>query len=222
VQPVYLQLGDVLKLLPVLADREHDPDRLRLQATGDEGQRQRRRLIEPLSIVDDAEQRTVIAHLRHQAQDTQPGEEPIRGGARASPEHDLEGLTLRRRKPREPIEHRPAQLMQTGEGQLHLGLHTDRLRDGLLRCRIDQVLQQRRLPDPGLAPQDQRPTLASPDVRDQAVQQAALVGAPEQAVPGVRGYRHCHPGGSILERGGGGCRVGRASHLAGRSLIKIS
>jgi hypothetical protein len=206
VQPVYLQLGNVLKLLPAFTGREHDRDRLRLQATSDEGQRQRRRLIEPLSIVHDAEQRTVIAHLRHQAQNTQPGEEPIRGRAGASPEHDLECLTLRRRKPREPIEHRPAQLMQAGEGQLHIGLHTDRPRDGLLRCRIDQVFQQRRLPDPGVAPQDQRPTPAAADVREQAVQQAALVDAAQQAVPGFRGYRHRYPGGSILERGGG-CRV---------------
>ncbi|MGH2716938.1 MAG: hypothetical protein ACRDM7_24220 [Thermoleophilaceae bacterium] len=38
-------------------------------------------------------------------------------------EHDPERLTLRRRKPLEPIEQRRTQLMQAGEGQLHLGLH---------------------------------------------------------------------------------------------------
>ena len=71
--------------------------------------------------------------------------------------------------------------MQAREGQLHLGLDPHRPRDGQVRRRLDQVLQQRRLPDPGLAPQDQRPALAPADVVDQAVQQGALVGPPEQA-----------------------------------------
>ena len=55
----HLQLGDVLELLARLACGEHDPDRLRQQATGDEGERQRRRLVEPLRVVDDAQQRPI-------------------------------------------------------------------------------------------------------------------------------------------------------------------
>ena len=47
--------------------------------------------------------------------------------------------------------------------------------------RLDEVLQQRRLPDPGLAAQHQRPALAAADVIDQVVQLGALVGAPEEA-----------------------------------------
>jgi hypothetical protein len=44
----------VLELSAGYARREHDADRFCQQPTGDERQRQRRRLIEPLSIVDDA------------------------------------------------------------------------------------------------------------------------------------------------------------------------
>jgi hypothetical protein len=128
-QAVHLQLGKVLELLDRLACREHDPDRLRQQAAGDKGERQRRRLVEPLRVIDHAQQRTFVGHLREQAQHRQPDEEPIRGGAVAQPEHDLERLTLRRRKRREPIEHRPAQLMQTPERQLHLRLHPHRPMD---------------------------------------------------------------------------------------------
>ena len=75
----HLQLGEVLELLARLACGEDDPDRLRQQATGDEGERQRRRLVEPLRVVDDAQQRPIVGRLREQAQDRQAHEEPVRG-----------------------------------------------------------------------------------------------------------------------------------------------
>ena len=173
--------GTCRSSLARLARGEHDPDRLRQQATGDEGQRQRRGLIQPLRVVDDTQQRTLLGHLREQAQHRQPDEEPIRGSAGAQPEHDLHGLPLRRRELLEPVEQRPAQLMQAGEGQLHVRLHPHRPHDGQIRRRRDQVLQQRRLPDPGLAAQHQRPALAATDRRDQVVQQRALARPAAQA-----------------------------------------
>ena len=154
-QAAHLQLGQVLKLLARFTRGEHDPDRLGQQPPRHEGQRQRRGLIQPLRVIDDTQQRTLLGHLREQAQHRQPDEEPIWSGAGAQPEHDLERLALRSRKPLEAIEHRSAQLMQAREGQLHLGLHAHRPHDGQLRRRLDEVLQQRRLPDPGLAPQNQ-------------------------------------------------------------------
>ena len=83
-QAVHLQLGQVLKLLARLARGEHDPDRLGQQAPGHEGQRQRRGVIQPLRVIDDAQQRTLLGHLREQAQHRQPDEEPIRGAHRRS------------------------------------------------------------------------------------------------------------------------------------------
>ena len=47
--------------------------------------------------------------------------------------------------------------------------------------RLDQVVQQRRLPDAGLAPQHQRPALAAADGVEQVVQRGALVSTPKQA-----------------------------------------
>ena len=68
------------ELLARLARGEHDPDRLGQQAPGDEGQRQRRRLIQPLRVIDDAQQRTLLGHLREQAQapPTRRGTDPGR------------------------------------------------------------------------------------------------------------------------------------------------
>ena len=140
------------KLLAGLARGEHDRNRLRQQATCDKRQGQRRRLIQPLRVIDHTQQRTLLGHLREQAQHRQPDKEPIRGFAGGQAEHDLHGLSLRRRKPLEPVEQRPAQLMQTGEGQLHVRLDPHRPDDGGIRRRRDQVVQQRRLSDPGLSP----------------------------------------------------------------------
>jgi hypothetical protein len=66
-QAVHHELGKVLELLDRLARGEHDPDRLRQQATGDEGERQCRRVIEPLRVIDCAQQRTLVGHFREQA-----------------------------------------------------------------------------------------------------------------------------------------------------------
>jgi len=111
--------------------------------------------VEPLRIIDHAQQRTVLGHLREQTQRRQPDAEAIRGFARGQAEHGLHGLPLRRRKRVEPVEQRPAQLMEAGERQLHVRLDSHRPDDVRIRRRRDQVLQQRRLADPGLTPQHQ-------------------------------------------------------------------
>ena len=101
---IHLQLGHVQKLLAGLARGEHDRHRLRQQATCDERQGQRRRVIQPLRVIDHTQQRTLLGHLREQTQRRQPDAEPIRGFAGGQAEHDLHGLSLRRRKPLEPVE----------------------------------------------------------------------------------------------------------------------
>jgi hypothetical protein len=111
---VDLELGHVAELLARLAGREHDADRLRQEATGDEGERERRGLIQPLRVIDDTQQRALLGHLREQAQHRQSHDEAIRDGTGAEPEHDLERSSLRRREPVEPVEERCAQLMQAG------------------------------------------------------------------------------------------------------------
>jgi hypothetical protein len=162
---VYLQLGHVRERLAGLTGGEHDPDPLSQQTPGDEGQRQRRGLIQPLRVIDDTEQRTLLSHLGEQGQHPQPDKKPIRRGAGAQPKHDFKGLSLWRGKPRSPIEQRCAQLLQAGVRQLHLRLNPHRPNDGQLRRRLDQVLQQRRLPDPSLPSQNQRSTLSAADRR---------------------------------------------------------
>ena len=181
-RPVHLELGQVLQLLARLARGEHDPDRLGQQAPGHERQRQRRRLIQPLSVVDDAQQRALLGHLREQAQHRQPDEEPIRGGARAQPEHDLQRLALRSRE------------LRRADRASARTADADRRTPAPSRTRRRPPARpSRRTPTrPGTpaAPSSRsQPRPAAPAtgsrrwriVVDQAVQQGALGGPPEQA-----------------------------------------
>ena len=99
------------------------------------------------------------------------------GGAVLQPERDPQRVSLRAGQCLEPVEHRRAQLMQAGEGELHLGLDARDPGDAALRGLLGDVLQQRRLADPGLAAQDQHRALPRADALQQAVQHLALVAA---------------------------------------------
>ena len=122
----------------------------------------------------------MLGRVGDQAEHGEADEELLRRGPRAQAEDGPERVALRTRQPREPVEQRDAQLMQARVGQFHLGLDPDGAHQGHVRRRGDQVLQQRRLPDPGLAPQDQRAALSAADVADQSVQHGALARPPEE------------------------------------------
>jgi hypothetical protein len=152
---VNLQLRQVPQLFSGLARGEHDPDGFCQEAPGHERERQRRRLVNPLRVVDDTKERALLRHLGEQAEDGQADEEAIWGITRALPEHGLERLTLRGRKRLEPVEQRTAELMEGCEGQLHLRLDTARAHNRRVGNGLDQVLKQCRLSDPGLPAQHQ-------------------------------------------------------------------
>jgi hypothetical protein len=61
-----------------LPRREDDRDPLGEQAARDEREHTGRRAVEPLRVVDDAEQRLLLRRLRQQVQNGEPDEERIR------------------------------------------------------------------------------------------------------------------------------------------------
>ena len=109
-----------------LAGREHQPDRICPQPPGDEPQGLRRGLVEPLLVVDQADQRMFAGRPGHQAEHGQAYEEPVRRRPRGQAERGPQRVALWRRQLLRPIQQRRAQLMQPGEGQLHLRLHAHR------------------------------------------------------------------------------------------------
>ena len=102
-------------------------DRLGQQAPRDEGERLHRHLVEPLRVVDDAEQGLVVGGRGHQAQHRQPDQETVRRRPDAAAERDVQRLALWFRQLVEVIQQRRAQLLQSGEGELHVGLHARHL-----------------------------------------------------------------------------------------------
>ena len=162
------------------AHREHQRHRFGEQSPGDEGQCLRGRPVEPLGVVDQTDQRLLIGGLGQQAEHGQPDEEAVGGGGGAETEGGGEGVTLGRGEPVEVVEHRRAQLVEPGERQLHLRLDACRPGDATRRRARRQHVEQRRLADPGLAPQHQDAALPADDRRDEAAQDVALALAAQQ------------------------------------------
>src|SRR5689334_16581574 len=67
--------------------------------------------------------------------------------------------------------------MDTGERQLHLGLHAHKLRDSVAGGLAGGVAQQRGFADARLAADDQDLALAAANPREQPIEQLALAGS---------------------------------------------
>ena len=122
-QPPDFELRQPGQLTARLPGREHQADRVGGQPPGHEPQHLGGRLIQPLLVVDQADQRPFPGYLRQQAQHGQPDQEPVRRRPGGLAERDPQRVALRYRQVPGAVYHRRAQLMQAREGKLHLRLH---------------------------------------------------------------------------------------------------
>ena len=129
------------------------------------------------------QQRPLLSHRGEQAQHGQSDQEPVGHFAGCESQSDAQGVALRGRESVEPVEHRPAELMDPSERQLHLRLNARELRDSVAGRLTGGVAQQRGLADAGLAADDQDLALASANPRQQPVEQFALAGPAHEARP---------------------------------------
>ncbi len=166
--------------ITAFAHREHHRNALGQQPTRDEGQRQSRRLIKPLGIVDQTHLRHVLGRLRKQTEDCQPNHETVRGRARLQAKRNTQRLTLWCGQPLKPAQHRRAKLMQPGIRKLHLRLDARRPRHLTPRRRVSQVIQQHRLADPRLTANHQHPAAPLTHILDNPIQLGALARPPPQ------------------------------------------
>ena len=159
---------------------EHD-HRLQLEPARDEAEHLRRRPVEPLRVLDEEEQRPLGLGFRQQPEGRQSDQERIRGVAVGEADRRLEGAALRFGQAVARLEKRKQQLVQPGEGESRLGRHARRgdHRHVPLACSHRGSLEQRGLPDPGLAAHDER-AAALPDPIDQAVELSQLVVSAEK------------------------------------------
>jgi hypothetical protein len=110
-------------------------------------------MIQPLRVVDDARQGPVSRYLGEQAEDRQPDQEPIRwAAAPAKPDGRTQRLLLRTGQGLKPVQYWRAELMQSGERQLHLGLDARGPDHSAAGRPVEDNIQQDGLADARFAP----------------------------------------------------------------------
>ncbi|HEY6762058.1 MAG TPA: hypothetical protein VI318_21335 [Baekduia sp.] len=171
-----------------LTQREDDRHGLGQQPSRDEPERLPRGGVQPLSVVDQAEERTILGDRAEQAQHGQGHQEPVRRGAGRDAHRDVQRVALRLRQPVEPVQQRRAQPLDPGERQLHLGLDAVEPRDAQPRGLPRGVAQQRRLPDARLAPDDQDGAPACARLREHPVEDLPLAGPAQEGEPVAEGH----------------------------------
>ena len=167
-------------VVQAVADGEHHHDRFRLQPPGDEREDPRGHQVEPLGVVDHAQDRALGCRVGEQVQYGEADEEPTRGRTLLLTERDPQRLVLRRRKPVQPVEERAAELVEPRVGELHLGLDTDDACDDAAVDARRQCIEQRRLADAGLATEHQGPATSLACGLEHPVQYGELVLPPPQ------------------------------------------
>ena len=142
------------------ADRKDHQHRLGDQSPGHESQNLTGRGVKPLRIIDNAQQRPPHRRFGQQAEHGEGHEEAIGNLARGEPERDPKRVLLRLGETPDVGEHRCAELMQSREGQFHLGLRAHNPHDGKANSPIRAMVEQRCLPDSGFAAHHDRGALA--------------------------------------------------------------
>ena len=101
-----------------LARADEHGDRIGLQAPGDEHERVGRRAIEPMRIVDDAQQRLRVGGGGEQPQHGDGDEEAVLDAVGGQPEGAPQGVALHVGERVGVVEDGPQELVKAGEGQL--------------------------------------------------------------------------------------------------------
>jgi len=163
--------------------REDHGNRFRQEAACDERQCLRRGPVEPLRIIDQADERPFLGHHGEQPEHREADREAIRHRPGAQPECRAQRVALRAWQARQAVQHGRAQLMQDGERQFHLALNARRPHNAAVRRALLHVVQQDSFADARLAAQDQHPALTGPHLSEQPVKRRLLSSPATQSMP---------------------------------------
>jgi hypothetical protein len=122
------------------------------EAPGHEPHDLGRGVIEPLCVVDDADQRLVLGDLSQQREGGQPDQEPVGCRTDAPAEDRRHRVALRDGEPIQAIQQGRTELMEAGVGQFHLGLRAHGPGDMPAGGSVGEVAQQGALAHARLAP----------------------------------------------------------------------
>ena len=152
------------------AGGKHERDPLGEEAPADESEDLCGGLVEPLRVVDDADERLFLGDLGEQRERGEPDQEPVGRRAGAPAEYGCERVALGDGQPVELIQHGSAELMEAAVGQLHLRLDADGPGDAPAGDTVGQVAEQRALAHTRLAPQHRDAALTAERVGQDAVE----------------------------------------------------
>lgn len=200
VQSVDTQLGQGRSLEPAvlaLASGEHHHDRFGPQPPCYEDECLRGGVVEPLRVVDQAQQRTLSRCVREQAQDCQRDEKSLLASASRQAERSAERVGLRIREPAHVSHRREQELVRRGERELRLRRDADTAQNEHVTSLLACVLEQRRLADSRVAANDESAAarsagavqeLADPDLLRIAAEQHGRIVTPRSRVrPRIEG-----------------------------------
>ncbi len=152
---------------------EHHRDPLGAEPARGEHQRLRRRRVQPVDIVDQADDGQLGRCRREQAERGSPDRQPVGRRAGRHRQRVLQRLTLGLGQVGGQRQHRPEQLVERREGERVLGLHTAHPQHGRPVRVAGDAVEQGRLAHPGLAADEQRAAAAGLRGGDQAVKAVA-------------------------------------------------
>ncbi|HEX3834040.1 MAG TPA: hypothetical protein VHW04_18815 [Solirubrobacteraceae bacterium] len=159
---------------------EHERDLLRQQAASHECQRPRGRVVEPMRVIDNSQQRPLLGRLGQQTEHRQSKQEGIRRGPGGESERNAERLVLRRRETVPKVEERGTQLLNRCERELHLPFDSGRPDDPKLARSLDRVLKQRGLADARFAIGHQHAAAPAAHAVQQSIEHLPLTFAADQ------------------------------------------
>ena len=140
------------------SNKNHYP--LGEQSPADKRNRLHRGPVDPLSIIDKPNDRLLLRYGRHQLQGGDTYQKSFRRGALGEAEHLIQNVPVQRREFCVVPGEWPANLLQAGVRELHLGLDASRTAEAEVLGVLREITQQSRLPNAGLSSKHQNTSLA--------------------------------------------------------------
>ena len=161
-----------------LAGGEEHRDAFRIEAPGDKDKCVRRRVVEPLRIVDEAQERLAFGGLGEQAERRERDEEGVVASSRRQPERSSESSGLRLRKVIHVAQDGQNDLVQCGERKMRLRFDAAAAQNEHVAGSVARVLQECRLADARLAGEDQDSALRRSSAGEELADTGALQVSP--------------------------------------------
>lgn len=170
--------------------------------------------IEPLRVVDHAQERLLLGSFGEEAENREPDEEWARRVSGVKSEGDAQRITLGIGKAVDELEDRRTEPLQRRVVELHLPLDTRSPNDAKILARLDRVLEQRGLADAGVSVHHEDGIVTAPGGIQQPLEHRALALPANQL---LSTSPHDHPGSMPL---GSGLRVFGIRSPAAKATIR--